>query len=99
MVYYRVCGFLSQEVLLLWLFNKDWVGVGFSDYGSLPGADLCVFWRDWTGQIFFTDVSVTADGLIKGIIYKILNGKKCIKNIDVTGCFLHKLKGTGNVFF
>ena len=31
--------------------GKDhWVAVGFSDYGALEGADLCVLWRDWRGH-------------------------------------------------
>lgn len=30
--------------------RDDWVAVGFSDYGSLVGADLCVLWRDWRGR-------------------------------------------------
>jgi hypothetical protein len=30
--------------------RDDWVSVGFSDYGSLVGADLCVLWRDWRGR-------------------------------------------------
>jgi hypothetical protein len=30
--------------------REDWVAVGFSDYGSLVGADLCVMWRDWRGR-------------------------------------------------
>jgi hypothetical protein len=31
--------------------EKDhWVAVGFSDYGALGGADLCVMWRDWRGS-------------------------------------------------
>ena len=30
--------------------RDHWVAVGFSDYGSLLGADLCVLWRDWRGR-------------------------------------------------
>ena len=30
--------------------RDHWVAVGFSDYGSLVGADLCVLWRDWRGR-------------------------------------------------
>ena len=29
------------------LGKHDWVGVGFSDYGALTGADMCLLWRDW----------------------------------------------------
>jgi hypothetical protein len=33
--------------------EKDhWVAVGFSDYGTLEGADLCVLWRDWRGHTY-----------------------------------------------
>ena len=35
------------------------MGVGFSDYGDLPGADLCVLWRDWRGTVYFSDVHVS----------------------------------------
>ena len=31
----------------------------------MTGADLCVFWRDWTGQVVFTDISVTEGSLVK----------------------------------
>jgi hypothetical protein len=30
--------------------RDHWVAVGFSDYGALRGADLCVLWRDWRGH-------------------------------------------------
>jgi hypothetical protein len=30
--------------------RDHWVAVGFSDYGSLVRADLCVLWRDWRGR-------------------------------------------------
>jgi hypothetical protein len=29
--------------------RDHWVAVGFSAYGALRGADLCVLWRDWRG--------------------------------------------------
>jgi len=41
--------------------GKDhWVAVGFSDYGALEGADLCVLWRDWRGH---THLQVCYSGL------------------------------------
>jgi hypothetical protein len=41
--------------------GKDhWVAVGFSDYGALEGADLCVLWRDWRGH---THLQVCLSGL------------------------------------
>ncbi|XP_069676915.1 tyramine beta-hydroxylase [Periplaneta americana] len=43
--------------------HKDlWVAVGFSDYGELKGADLCVLWRDWRGRTHFQDTWVAKDG-------------------------------------
>ena len=48
-----------MDKLLLFHFIKDWVGVGFSDYGSVEGADLCALWRDWRGNLFFSDIHVT----------------------------------------
>ena len=33
--------------------KEEWFGIGFSDYGELPGADLCVVWQDWRGKIHF----------------------------------------------
>lgn len=30
--------------------QDHWVAVGFSDYGALEDADLCVLWRDWRGH-------------------------------------------------
>uniref|UniRef100_A0A0K2T4R5 Tyramine betahydroxylaselike [Nasonia vitripennis] n=1 Tax=Lepeophtheirus salmonis TaxID=72036 RepID=A0A0K2T4R5_LEPSM len=40
--------YLSEE-------GKDWVAVGFSDYGELRNADLCVAWMNWKGQHFLED--------------------------------------------
>ena len=38
------------------LDSLGWVAVGFSDYGALAGADLCVVWRDWRGGTHMADV-------------------------------------------
>ena len=40
------------------LDSHSWVGLGFSDYGELAGADLCVMWRDWRGATRLTDVTI-----------------------------------------
>ena len=36
--------------------HLSWVGVGFSDYGSLAESDMCVLWTDWKGVTRITDV-------------------------------------------
>ena len=46
---------ISAEVEL---DSHSWVGLGFSDYGELNGADLCVMWRDWRGATRLTDVTI-----------------------------------------
>uniref|UniRef100_T1IHN6 DOMON domain-containing protein n=1 Tax=Strigamia maritima TaxID=126957 RepID=T1IHN6_STRMM len=33
----------------------DWLAVGFSDYGEIENADLCVFWVDRKGKSHFMD--------------------------------------------
>ena len=38
------------------LDSLGWVAIGFSDYGALAGADLCVVWRDWRGGTHMADV-------------------------------------------
>ena len=45
--------------------DKDWVGVGFSDYGDIGGADMCLVTRDWRGQVDMTDVTVGEDSLVE----------------------------------
>ena len=40
------------------LDSHSWVGLGFSDYGELVGADMCVLWRDWRGATRLTDVTI-----------------------------------------
>ena len=40
------------------LDSHSWVGLGFSDYGELAGADMCVLWRDWRGATRLTDVTI-----------------------------------------
>lgn len=30
-----------------------WLAVGFSDYGDILNADLCIFWPDWRGKVNF----------------------------------------------
>jgi hypothetical protein len=63
-------GTVSVEVHTI--AGKDqWVAVGFSDYGALEGADLCVLWRDWRGH---THLQVCVSGLdffCKELLYRI----------------------------
>ena len=40
------------------LDSQSWVGLGFSDYGEVAGADMCVLWRDWRGVTRLTDVLI-----------------------------------------
>lgn len=35
--------------------SKDWIAIGFSDYGQLQDADMCVMWTDWRGRLFLQD--------------------------------------------
>ena len=65
---------LGPELRLSWRVSRDagelhlsasaeidsltWVGLGFSDYGDVAGADMCVMWRDWRREIRLTDVHV-----------------------------------------
>jgi hypothetical protein len=39
--------------------RDHWVAVGFSDYGALGGADLCVLWKDWRGHTHLQVGSLT----------------------------------------
>ena len=50
------------------LDSHSWVGLGFSDYGELAGADMCVLWRDWRGATRLTDVTIDKECLI--LIFK-----------------------------
>lgn len=34
------------------LAPSQWFAVGFSDYGEMTNADLCVLWMDWKGGIY-----------------------------------------------
>jgi hypothetical protein len=55
--------------------GKDhWVAVGFSDYGALEGADLCVLWRDWKGH---THLQVCSTGLQGTHTYRWAPGDLC----------------------
>ena len=38
--------------------SHSWVSLGFSDYGELAGADMCVLWRDWRGATRLTDANI-----------------------------------------
>ncbi|PSN45176.1 Dopamine beta-hydroxylase [Blattella germanica] len=31
--------------------GDGWYAIGFSDYGDVTGADLCVLWADWRGKL------------------------------------------------
>ncbi|XP_021938401.1 dopamine beta-hydroxylase [Zootermopsis nevadensis] len=42
--------------------KNHWVAVGFSDYGDLVGADLCVLWTDWRGRTHLQDTWVDLNG-------------------------------------
>ena len=33
------------------LSPAQWLAVGFSERGELPGADLCVLWVDWRRHV------------------------------------------------
>lgn len=44
--------------------ENSWFAVGFSDYGDLYLADLCVFWVDWKRQFHFEDVWTSKEGRI-----------------------------------
>ena len=44
---------------------QSWVGLGFSDYGELVRADLCVLWRDWRGATRLTDVLIDQEWFIQ----------------------------------
>ena len=35
------------------ILRDEWFAIGFSDYGDLSGADLCVMWQDWRGKFHF----------------------------------------------
>ena len=44
------------EVRATLLKESDWFAIGFSDYGNVSNADLCVLWFDWNLKSHF-DVS------------------------------------------
>ena len=44
--------------------SRDWFAIGFSDYGEIVNADLCVLWFDSDGKSHFDDTSTDADSFI-----------------------------------
>lgn len=44
--------------------TRDWFAIGFSDYGNITEANLCVLWFDLTGKTHFDDTITDADSFI-----------------------------------
>ena len=44
---------------------RDWLGIGFSDYGAVQGADLCIVFKDWRGRVEVKDTQVDNDSLVE----------------------------------
>ncbi|KAJ9576577.1 hypothetical protein L9F63_025529, partial [Diploptera punctata] len=44
--------------------RDEWFAVGFSDYGQLPGADLCVMWEDWKRNVHFQTESICPGNML-----------------------------------
>uniref|UniRef100_T1J167 DOMON domain-containing protein n=1 Tax=Strigamia maritima TaxID=126957 RepID=T1J167_STRMM len=42
----------------------DWLAVGFSDYGEIENADLCVFWVDRKGKSHFMDTWTDEESIL-----------------------------------
>ena len=59
----RSKGMASMKVRAV-MGPQDWVGVGFSSYGSLTEADMCLLWRDWKGGTKLTDIKTDRDSLV-----------------------------------
>lgn len=51
---------VNFEVRAKVLTRNDWFAIGFSDYGDVQDADLCVVWFDRTNKYHF-DVSIIHD--------------------------------------
>lgn len=66
--------------------ESDWIAIGFSDYGELAKADLCVAMMDWNGDLSMHDVNV--DELTRVHLDQEQN---CLD-------FQHKLFGDGLVY-
>ncbi|XP_054271287.1 dopamine beta-hydroxylase [Macrosteles quadrilineatus] len=42
----------------------SWIALGFSDYGEITDADLCVLWVDWHGKLHLEDTWTDKHGII-----------------------------------
>ena len=49
---------LTFEVRVILKDANDWFAIGFSDYGEMVGADLCILWTDKKHKLHF-QVSLT----------------------------------------
>ncbi|XP_075227699.1 tyramine beta hydroxylase [Lycorma delicatula] len=44
--------------------RKQWIAIGFSDYGDLENADYCVLWLNWKGKYKFQDANSDEKGIL-----------------------------------
>src|SRR5262249_16860579 len=64
---------VTMEVRAILNRKNDWLGIGFSDYGNITKADLCLLWFDKKSKAHF-EVS----RLLLSLISKLL--------LDIEGC-------------